>query len=159
MADDKLADKNKVKKTKPPKTVEYGISQYFSWKEAIYLPKWDRLATSEELTPEIVENLTKLFVKMDVIRKFFSNQILVHCAFRPPKYNKEIGGAKKSAHMEGKAVDFHVRCVTCDDAKSAILRYNLLEKLEMRMENRPGSNWIHLDTRAPGKDGKRFFLP
>jgi len=152
--------KKPLAKPKAAKKIEHGISEYFSWKEAIYLPKWNRLATADELTPEIIENLTRLFMKMDQIRHFLRYQIIVHCAFRTKKYNKEVGGATRSPHLEGKAVDFSVRGMNCDDVRSTILRYGILEKLDLRMENNPqGSPWVHIDTRDPGPKGKRYFLP
>lgn len=131
-------------------------SKYFTWKEMTYLPQWKRQATDEELTPEIKENLTKLMQKMDLVREYFGAPIIVHVAFRTPEYNKLVKGAKNSTHLYGMACDFHIKGYTCDAARARIIKDNRLEEWGMRMEKLPGSNWIHLDYRAPGPSGRYF---
>ena len=135
------------------------VSKYFSLKEALYLPSWKRVANqSDGLTVEILHNLKALFSKMDIIRDHFKLPIIVHVAYRPPAYNKLIGGAKSSAHMMGMAVDFHIQGLDCDAVRSEIVKAGLLDKLDMRMEDNKGGNWVHLDHRKPGPSG-RIFKP
>ena len=136
------------------------ISNHFTWKEALYLPQYGRLAEdSDGLNMEIRSNLCDLFNKMDAVRDFFNKPISVHVAYRSPEYNKLVKGASKSCHLEGKAVDFHVVGLSCDEAKKLILDNNKLEEWSMRMENNgQGTTWIHLDLRSPGPGG-RFFKP
>lgn len=135
------------------------ISEYFMWREALWLPKWGRLATDAEANMVIKVNLTDVFFKLDYIRDHFDKQIIVHCAFRPPEYNKLVGGAEHSCHLYGMAVDFHIEEVSCDDARREILDKNLLNAHELRMEDSPGSNWIHLDTKEVENDSHRCFKP
>lgn len=134
--------------------------QYFTWKEALWLPRWNRCANEQDgLTPEIIANLTKTFQWMDKIRVYFGAPISVHVAYRPDAYNKLVGGAKTSTHMAGKAVDFSVKGMTCEAARQKILKDNKLEELKLRMENNGvDANWIHLDDREVGPAG-RFFKP
>jgi len=133
------------------------ISKYFTVKEAIWLPQWNRLANDTELTEISKENLGILFSKMDAIRDFFAAPVMVHVTLRPEEYNKLVGGAKASAHLIGKACDFHVKGVVCDDGRKRILDAGLLDSLELRMEDKPGSNWIHLDFASPTPH--RYFIP
>lgn len=136
------------------------ISKHFTYRDALWLPSWNRAATEADgLTEEILSNLITLFQKLDQVRDFFGMPIIVHVAYRPEAYNKLIGGALGSAHMIGKAVDFHVYGSTCDAAKIKINENNLLETLNLRMEhNPPGSGWVHL-----GNDWQeghsRYFIP
>lgn len=133
------------------------ISQFFTVAEATMLPQWKRVATEKDgLGPTQKANLEKLFKIMDKVRGLFGKPILVHVAFRPYSYNKLIGGAPRSSHVEGMAVDFHVSGVTCDDARAQLVPY--LEEWGLRCENLPGSNWVHLDIRPAGPAG-RFFKP
>jgi uncharacterized protein YcbK (DUF882 family) len=133
------------------------ISKYFTYKEALWLPQWNRCATSEDgLTDDHIQNLKELFTKMDEVREFFGAPVIVHVSFRPQIYNAQVNGSKRSAHMEGKAVDFHVKGLNCDDARAKLLPK--LDELGFRMENLPNSGWVHLDTRVPGPSG-RFFKP
>lgn len=133
------------------------ISNHFTWKEATWLPTWQRCANDQELTQEIQDTLTALFAKMDSVRDFFQAAIHVHVAFRPEAYNTLIGGAPDSEHAKGGACDFDVAGIDCDTARQRILDAGLLESLGMRMENKPGSNWVHLDIGIPRPN--RYFIP
>lgn len=128
--------------------------KHFTWHDAVWLPSWNREATQEDgLTDEICTNLIHLFLTMDKIRDDIKSPVIVHCAYRPVKYNQEVGGATHSKHVEGLACDFHVKGTSCDDMRMWLeprLRSYLL-----RMEWLPGSNWIHVD--LGGKPG--IFLP
>ncbi len=133
-------------------------SNYFSWGELLTLSSWNRLATIEDgITEEILDNLNKLALKMDDVRRHFNKPIKVHVVYRPVEYNKLVKGAPKSSHVLGKAIDFSIPGLTCDEVRKQIIDSKLLETLEMRMEDRPGSNWVHMDY-APVVN-KRFFLP
>lgn len=135
------------------------ISKHFSWEEALYLPQWSRQADElDGLSDVIKANLVSLFNKLDIVRDYFQKPIIVHVTYRPLEYNKLIGGAPNSSHIQGLACDFHIDGLVCDDARQTILDNNKLEEWNMRMENRPESNWIHLGNDAiPGHN--LFFLP
>ena len=47
---------------------------------------------------------------MERIRQFFGNlPVTVNSWYRTPEYNKQVGGAKNSQHLLGRAVDFTVQ--------------------------------------------------
>ena len=144
------------------------ISKYFNVREATFLPSWNAFhIPSEEEKKEIV----KLAKKMDIIRELVGKAIVVHVWIRPKvanipnhkrdkqDYNLFIGStSKKSAHIFGKAVDFHVSGQVSKN-QNANMRKKikpLLKELDIRMENIDGK-WIHLDTNPVGY--KRFFKP
>lgn len=133
-----------------------GPWRWFTVKEALWLPSWKRQATESELRPAIRAELDRLFTIMDLVRDLVNRPVKIHCAFRPPAYNKLVGGAKASCHLTGRACDFSVPGLTCDQVRTKLLPY--LEYLGVRMENLPGSNWVHIDTRPPGPGG-RYFTP
>lgn len=114
---------------------------------------------NDGLNDEIKANLTKLFQKMDKIREHFGKPISVHVTYRPEEYNKLVKGAKNSAHKAGLACDFHVKDVSCDEVRDNIIKNGLLDKLELRMEDLPGSNWVHLDCKDLAPGGNRYFKP
>jgi hypothetical protein len=141
------------------------ISQYFTYHEFLWLPSWNRLADeSDGLDDDVVDRLKVLAEKLDIVREYFDKPIRIHVAYRPAKYNAQIGGAKSSAHcaavnMEA-AVDFDVIGLTCDEAKAMILQDDKLADWDMRMEDLPqGSGWIHLDTRPLIPGHNRCFKP
>lgn len=131
------------------------ISNWFSVKECLWLPKWRRFATeSDGLNDEIKENLILLCSKMDHIRDFFNAPIMVHSCYRPEEYNKLVNGTKNSSHIYGQAMDFSIDGVDCNTARSLLLVS--LEALEMRMEDKTDSEWVHMDVRKPGPEGLYF---
>jgi hypothetical protein len=135
------------------------ISQYFTWHEAIWLPQWNRHANDEELTDEVKSNLVTTFGKMDSVRVFFGAAARVHCALRPPAYNAlpSIKGAPHSGHVTGQACDFDIVGIACDIARQRLLDAGFLEDNQIRMEKRPGSNWVHIDWKQVVPGGHRYF--
>ena len=138
--------------------MEAQISKHFTWREALWLPSWGREATEQDgLTDAVCVDLADLFAVMEVVRRLCGDRpINVHCAYRPAAYNKEVGGATRSAHITGQAVDFDVAGMSCDEVRALLLPS--LPKLGMRMECKPGSNWVHVD-RADDRPGARYFIP
>lgn len=141
------------------------ISKYFTVNEATYLPSWGiSHIPSEQEKIEIV----KLAKIMDIIRERLGKPIVVHCWIRPvsvncpghekhgQNYNLFVGSkSRRSGHIFGKAIDFHVTGETDFPA----LRKKIepwLKPLGIRMEDNQG-NWVHIDTLPVGY--KRFFKP
>lgn len=136
---------------------EARISKYFKVKEACYFPRWKRLATEADgLTAEVKNNLITTFQTMDKIREYFNKPIKVTIAFRSPEYNALIGGAKRSMHLVGKAVDFIVQEMNCDEVRKQLLPK--LEDFNIRLEDLPGANWTHIDTKQV-PNNLRYFKP
>ena len=143
------------------------ISKYFTVKEALWLNKWNRMANEQDgLNDTVKANLLSLFKKMDIIRDYIAKPIIVHVTYRPKEYNKLIGGATHSAHLEGLACDFssditgdHVRNgQDCDKIKEMLIP--CLEQWGLRLEdNGKGSGWCHVDLKEPGASGSRYFKP
>lgn len=141
------------------------IGKYFTVGDALMLREWKRLANEEDgLDDQIKSNILKTAKKMDEIREYLDKPILVKSWLRPSKYNVFIGGAAKSAHMDGLAVDWwtdqngdgDLNGKDCDDLKKVLMPK--LESWGIRMEdNGAGARWIHIDLR-PVKNS-RFFKP
>ena len=128
-------------------------SHNFLWKEILYCPQW-----GVHVFPSALQygNLVDVIQKLEAIRKIFDSPIKVTSGLRPPIYNGLIGGALGSAHQEGLAMDFIVQGRECDFVREK-LQY-VLTDLKIRMEDLPGSNWVHIDIREPNS-GQRFFQP
>lgn len=156
------------------------ISRYFSVGDALYLPSWKvyHVPTSDEKF-----NILRTAAKLDLIRDFLGKSIKVHCWLRPLKvdchpgfkgqlsqvkpdtvakhqalkdlnYNAYVGGAPKSSHTLGIAIDFSCS-LPCDKVRELLLPK--LEFWNARMEDLEGSSWVHIDY-APVKS-TRFFKP
>jgi hypothetical protein len=141
------------------------ISKYFTVNDALILREWKRLADETDgLNDEIKSNILLTAKKMDIIREYIGKPILIKSWLRPSKYNVFIGGAPKSAHMDGLAVDWwtdqdgdgSLTGKDCDELKSLLMPK--LAEWEIRMEdNGKGARWVHIDLK-PVKNS-RFFKP
>lgn len=136
------------------------ISKYFTVRDCLYLPRWNRLATIEDgLDDEIKANLVLLCNRDDKMRDFLKSGIVTHCCYRPPVYNEEVGGAPNSYHTKGFARDWHIAglgtSAGCDNARLKLIPK--LEEFQMRMEDGTGMNWVHTDYGAVVH--QRFFKP
>ena len=80
-------------------------------------------------------NLATLWNTLNFIREEFGKPILVNSAYRTPAVNKQVGGAKRSLHMQGRSAD--IRPKSLDDLEqlwSVICSYDreypLCEKIK-----------------------------
>jgi hypothetical protein len=131
------------------------ISKYFTVREATYLPSWGKYHMPGPLEQS---NIVILASKMDKVRELFDQPIEVHCWLRPVDYNKYVGGAKKSMHISGGAVDFHVKGVTCSHVRDK-LDQAFLDSVGLRREDNPQGNWVHIDLKEVPPGGSRIFKP
>lgn len=56
-------------------------------------------------TDSHLANLASLWNTLNLIREDFGKPIIVNSAFRTPQVNQQVGGAKRSLHMQGRAAD------------------------------------------------------
>jgi len=144
------------------------ISDNFTVHEATWLPSWRVYHTPSEKEKQNIVDMARVMQK---IRDKVKTPIIIHCWIRPnvawcpnsewhgQDYNAYVGSkAKRSPHIYGKAVDFHVAGFSgpagCNTIRRTILPF--LEEWGARMEDINGS-WIHVDI-AKVKY-KRFFKP
>lgn len=113
-------------------------SKYFTWKEALWLPSVEAIAI-----PSLVQqqNIIKQAQALDKVREYFGKPVRVHCWLRPPAYNKLVGGATKSSHIQGMATDFSIPGVEIETIKREIVS----KKLYPGRGEWDTTTWIHLD--------------
>jgi hypothetical protein len=127
----------------------------FCWGDALFQKNWGIAIYPSD---EQMLNIMLMANKLEQVMKLFpSSKIQITSWLRCPRYNVEIGGARLSAHLEGKAVDF-----TLDNIHPSAVRLRLkseLERINLRMEQlSDAALWTHLDCREP-ENGVRFFRP
>lgn len=88
-----------------------------------------------------------LMTALTVIRVHFNKPITITSGYRCQAYNKRVGGASKSQHLTGNAVDFQVKGV----APSEVQRY-IREVWPHTFGMGKGSDFTHLDTRPERVD-------
>jgi len=90
--------------------------------------------------------------KLDEIREAYGKPILLTCAARCSVHNRAVGGARKSAHVDGLAAD-----LARTPELLAFIKANL-DKFNIWLESDTKTlNWIHIQTRPCV--GGRTFLP
>lgn len=59
--------------------------------------------------PDWIESRLKpLCHALEALRGYYDRPIVVLSGYRTPYWNKKVGGARQSQHLEGKASDIHV---------------------------------------------------
>ena len=111
----------------------------------------------EELTDEIRANAEILCGRANQLIAAFGEDRGLRSGWRPAAINKSAGGATRSRHMTGQAID-----VEDDDGLlDAFCRQNiiLLEQLELWLEDGAATpTWCHVQC-VPPRSRRRFFIP
>lgn len=82
------------------------LSPNFTLDEATFSETATRLGINNQPNPQQLENMKLSAEGMEAIRKLLGKPIRVSSWLRLPEVNKAIGGASKSSHMDGWAIDF-----------------------------------------------------
>ncbi len=132
-------------------------STHFKWKEFLLLRSADMHVFPRKIQ---YDNIVKTVSKLEIIRNIFKSPIHITSGLRPEKYNVYIGGAHRSKHITGEAVDFVVEGYQggtgCNKVRLMLLQE--IDNLQIRIENKPDSNWIHIDL-GYKKEGRNYFRP
>ena len=81
-----------------------------------------RCKDGTEVPDELLDNVRLLAKNLQVLRDEIGKPIIIISGYRSPKYNRRIGGARKSQHMSAKAADIKVPGMSPDEVKAAIVK-------------------------------------
>lgn len=87
------------------------------------------------LQPEVRIRLMKL-------QEAFGKQLIVNSGYRSPAYNRSVGGAAKSLHMDGMAVDITWSGITISSREEFIRK---AREIGFRGIGRYGTRFVHID--------------
>lgn len=82
------------------------LTAHFTLEELTASSTGARLKINNTPSEEIVERLRQVAMKMEQVRSLLGHPIHVDSGYRCSALNTAVGGAARSAHMEGWAVDF-----------------------------------------------------
>lgn len=97
--------------------------------------------------PELIPNVQELANNLQVLRDDIEEPIHINSCYRPPDYNKKIGGAKNSQHLTASAAD--ITCKTLTPKQLAARIEGLIKTGKMKQGGLgiyPG--FIHYDIRG-----------
>ena len=81
-----------------------------------------RCKDGSDVPEDLLDNVSLLCENLQVLRDHIGKPIRVISGYRSPKYNRRIGGAKRSQHMLAKAADIKVSGMTPSEVKSEIVK-------------------------------------
>lgn len=90
------------------------MSKYFTLAEF-------RSKDGADFPQDVLQNLQKLVVNLDIIREEIGLPIHVNSGYRSTEHNKKIGGAKNSYHVKGMASDLSVKGIRPSALKEIIV--------------------------------------
>lgn len=59
--------------------------------------------------------------RLDALRELIKRPFVINSGYRTPEHNRKIGGAPRSAHVEGLAVDISIRKWSHEEKKDLVL--------------------------------------
>ena len=71
---------------------------------------------------ELMDNVRLLAKNLQVLRDHIGKPVRIISGYRSPKYNRRIGGARKSQHMLAKAADIKISGMTPAEVKALIVQ-------------------------------------
>lgn len=131
-------------------------SFYKNWKDvplAEWKKRWPNFSP-EEIASNIFQADGKTKVKgpilineraldmLQALREKLGKPFIINSAYRDPEYNRKIGGAKVSQHMEGKAFDVSMANHNPAEFEAAAIKIGF-----KGIGHYPGSNFMHIDAR------------
>lgn len=96
---------------------------------------------------ELLDNCKELAENLQVLREHLGRPINIISGYRPPEYNKRIGGAKKSQHLLAKAADIKVSGMAPAEVHAEVLKLIKAGKMKQGGVGKY-STFVHYDTRG-----------
>lgn len=139
--------------------------KWFTIDELCYSATANAKGISNVPTADVKKRLELLVSEvLDPVREAFGKPIIVNSGYRSEKLNKAIGGARKSQHLRGEAVD--VRAKNPVDNKvifDIVAQLGKYDQLIWEQGSDMFPAWVHISYREPmrkqilrTKDGKSY---
>ena len=134
------------------------ISEHVSYKEGTYSITATRLGVDNTPDDEQLANMELVAEKVfEPLREWVGGPIKINSFFRGSKLNKAIGGARKSQHMKGQAMDIDDNYGHATNAEMYHwIRDNLdFDQLIWEFGDDDNPNWLHVSYVSPEKNRNR----
>jgi hypothetical protein len=117
----------------------------------------DEILKGQKCPLELEVNLQDLVSKLSILRGIWGRPMIINSGYRNPEKNKQVGGAKNSAHLYCQAVD--IRDLRGELGEWCLQNQEVLEEIGLWVESphiTSPKGYVHLQTR-PAKS--RVFNP
>ena len=81
-----------------------------------------RCKDGSDIPESLMVNVQKLAKNLQVLRDYLGVPIRIISGYRSPKYNRRIGGARRSQHMQARAADIKIKGMTPKEVKRVIVK-------------------------------------
>jgi zinc D-Ala-D-Ala carboxypeptidase len=127
------------------------LSEHFSLDELTHSDLAVRKGISNDPTPDVISNLTRLAGLLEQVRKYLNKPILINSGYRCPELNQAVGGQKSSQHLLGCAADIRISGMTPDEIVKAIIQTDI----QFDQMIREFDSWVHISVTNKTEDTPR----
>jgi len=118
------------------------LSPHFHLSELTVSAEAERAGLRNDPLPPHIRNLQRLALTLEAVRSLLGDKpITVLSGFRAPAVNKAVGGADKSAHLQGLAAD--IICPAFGTLRQ-ICEHLIASKLVFDQLIQEGGRWVHI---------------
>ena len=109
----------------------------------------ERKGVKNSLPPRrIWKNIVPVLRIVDELRDSFGKSCTILSSYRSPDYNKTVGGAPLSQHLEFKALDIAFDGISPQRVYDRLLEWRKAGKFIGGLGLYPSSGFVHIDTRG-----------
>lgn len=94
------------------------------------------------------KNLVPTLRVVDDLRESFGKPCTVLSSYRSPAYNRRVGGASRSQHLEFNALDITIKGVSAKRVYERLLQWSSEGRFKGGIGYYPSSGFVHIDTRG-----------
>lgn len=136
------------------------LSPNFNLRELVRSQTATRLKIDNRPNTEALINLVYLVQVLEQVRSLCGNRaVSISSGYRCSELNSEIGGARKSDHLTGRAADFTISGLSNRDVFALIKRSQIqYSKLILEFPDSLSGGWVHLSIAPLGRNVERVNL-
>lgn len=135
------------------------LSPHFKLREFTYSSTAESHGLVNDPPPHHIRNLHRLctFI-MEPIRELFGSPVVITSGYRSKELNDLVGGTASSAHLEGRAADFHIPGWTAIEVFKVVEKDIDIHYDQLIHEIRNGTEWLHVSIPKLNEQPRRQSL-
>ena len=123
--------------------------KHFTAQEFINYSRRTRNGVKNSLPPKYLwRNIVPAIIIVDALRAKFGKSCTLLSTYRSPAYNRAVGGAKRSQHLQFNALDIAFNGVTPSKVFNTLKSWRLEGVFDGGLGLYTSSGFVHIDTRG-----------